>query len=41
MIAQTLVGWGATVQVEEPPEVRTELARLGRELVETNSDLLA
>jgi predicted DNA-binding transcriptional regulator YafY len=38
MIAQTLAGWGATVQVEGPPEVRAELTRLGRELVETNSE---
>jgi len=36
MIAQTLAGWGATVAVESPPEVRAELARLGRELVAAN-----
>ena len=39
MIAQTLAGWGATVQVEGPPEVRAELARLGRELVESNASV--
>jgi predicted DNA-binding transcriptional regulator YafY len=38
MIAQTLAGWGAHVQVEEPEPVRAELARLGRELLEANSD---
>lgn len=37
MIAQILAGWGATVQVENPPEVRAELARLGRELVAANT----
>jgi predicted DNA-binding transcriptional regulator YafY len=34
MIAQQLAGWGALVEVEEPAEVRAELARLGRELTE-------
>ncbi|MFE3189578.1 helix-turn-helix transcriptional regulator [Nocardia sp. NPDC059240] len=33
MIAQQLAGWGATVEVLEPESVRTELARLGTELV--------
>jgi hypothetical protein len=32
-IARTLVARGATVQVEDPPEARAELVRLGRELV--------
>jgi predicted DNA-binding transcriptional regulator YafY len=31
-IARTLSGWGAAVQVLEPPEVRAELARIGTEL---------
>ena len=34
MIAEQLAGWGAIVDVVEPAEVRTELARIGRELVE-------
>lgn len=34
MVAQPLAGWGAGLEVEGPDEVRTELARLGRELVE-------
>ncbi|MEU4625361.1 WYL domain-containing protein [Actinoplanes sp. NPDC023801] len=33
-IARTLSGWGAAVEVLDPPEVRTELARIGTELVE-------
>ncbi|MEV6642547.1 WYL domain-containing protein [Amycolatopsis sp. NPDC051371] len=33
MIAQELAGWGALVEVEGPESVRTELARLGAELV--------
>ncbi len=33
MIAQPLAGWGALVEVEDSPEVRAELARLGAELV--------
>jgi predicted DNA-binding transcriptional regulator YafY len=37
MIAQTLAGWGAMVQVEEPESVRAELARLGAELVAANA----
>ncbi|MCA2212221.1 helix-turn-helix transcriptional regulator [Jidongwangia harbinensis] len=32
-IAETLAGWGATVEVLEPDVVRAELARLGAELV--------
>jgi predicted DNA-binding transcriptional regulator YafY len=34
MIAQPLAGWGAMLDVEDSPEVRAELARLGAELVE-------
>ncbi|CAN5716452.1 WYL domain-containing protein [soil metagenome] len=33
MVAQPLAGWGAGLEVEGPPEVQAELARLGRELV--------
>jgi predicted DNA-binding transcriptional regulator YafY len=33
MVAQPLAGWGAGLEVEGPPAVRAELARLGRELV--------
>ncbi|MCF6469484.1 WYL domain-containing protein [Nonomuraea sp. MG754425] len=33
-IAEQLAGWGARVEVEEPGEVRAELARIGAELVE-------
>jgi len=33
MIAQELAGWGALVEVEGPESVKTELARLGAELV--------
>jgi predicted DNA-binding transcriptional regulator YafY len=33
MVAQPLAGWGAGLEVEGPPEVCAELARLGRELV--------
>ena len=32
-VAETLAGWGAAVEVLEPPEVRAELAVLGAELV--------
>jgi predicted DNA-binding transcriptional regulator YafY len=32
-IAETIAGWGATVEVLEPDSVRAELARLGGELV--------
>ncbi|GIF23662.1 putative DNA-binding transcriptional regulator YafY [Actinoplanes tereljensis] len=31
-IARTLSGWGATIEVLNPPEVREELARIGTEL---------
>ena len=34
-IAETIAGWGAVVEVLEPPSVRAELARLGSELVAT------
>ena len=34
LIAEQLAGWGALIEVVEPAEVRTELARIGRELVE-------
>jgi predicted DNA-binding transcriptional regulator YafY len=33
-IARTLSGWGAAVEVLDPPEVRAELARIGNELVQ-------
>ncbi|MFC8734039.1 helix-turn-helix transcriptional regulator [Luteimicrobium sp. NPDC057192] len=33
-LARHLAGWGALVDVEEPAEVRAELARIGRELAE-------
>lgn len=36
-IAEQLAGLGAAVEVEEPAEVRTELARIGAELVAANS----
>ncbi|MEU8242379.1 WYL domain-containing protein [Actinoplanes missouriensis] len=32
-IARTLSGWGATVEVEDPDPVRSELSRIGAELV--------
>ncbi|GAA4959614.1 helix-turn-helix transcriptional regulator [Actinoplanes utahensis] len=32
-LARTLSGWGAAVEVLDPPEVRAELARIGAELV--------
>jgi len=31
-IAQNLAGWGALVEVLDPPEVRAALARIGAEL---------
>lgn len=34
MLAQQLAGWGASIEVLGPPEVRAELAGLGAELVE-------
>ena len=33
-IAETIAGWGATVEVLEPDSVKAELARIGSELVE-------
>ena len=33
MIAQELAGWGALVEVESPDAVKSELARLGGELL--------
>lgn len=33
-IAETLAGWGAAVEVLEPPSVQDELARIGAELVQ-------
>ncbi|WP_178125275.1 helix-turn-helix transcriptional regulator [Nocardia cyriacigeorgica] len=33
MVAQQLAGWGASIEVVGPPEVRAELARIGAELV--------
>lgn len=32
-IAETLAGWGATLEVLEPDSVKAELVRLGSELV--------
>ncbi|HEX6355058.1 helix-turn-helix transcriptional regulator [Actinophytocola sp.] len=37
MIAQPLAGWGAMIEVEDSPEVRAELVRLGTELVGRHS----
>jgi predicted DNA-binding transcriptional regulator YafY len=34
MIAERLAGWGDAVEVVDPPEVREELARIGRQLVQ-------
>ncbi|WP_229073406.1 YafY family protein [Actinoplanes sp. DH11] len=34
-IARTLSGWGAAVEVTEPPEVRAELSRIGQELIDS------
>ncbi|WP_300008804.1 WYL domain-containing protein [Pseudonocardia sp.] len=31
-VARTLAGWGAAVEVLDPPAVRAELARIGTEL---------
>ncbi|HSJ43325.1 MAG TPA: WYL domain-containing protein, partial [Euzebyales bacterium] len=33
-IAEQLAGWGTLLEVEGPEEVRTELGRIGTELVE-------
>ena len=38
MIAQHLAGWGGSIDVVEPPSVRAELARLGRELADRYSE---
>ncbi|GAA3828788.1 hypothetical protein KACC15558_05800 [Brevibacterium ammoniilyticum] len=32
-LAEQLAGWGRTVEVLDPSELRTELARIGAELV--------
>lgn len=37
-LAERLAGWGAMVDVVEPPDVRGELLRIGRELVERYAD---
>jgi len=37
MIAEHLAGWGALVEVIEPPSVRAELARIGAELTDRYS----
>jgi len=37
-IARTLAGWGAAVEVEEPPVVKSELHRIGAELVARYAD---
>lgn len=34
MLAEQLAGWGAMLDVEEPDEVRAELARIGTELTD-------
>jgi hypothetical protein len=34
MLAQPLAGWGALIEVVEPDSVKTELARIGAELME-------
>ncbi|MFB7878481.1 helix-turn-helix transcriptional regulator [Nocardia sp. NPDC056064] len=36
MVARQLAGWGADVEVIDPPEIRAELVALGRELIEGN-----
>ncbi|RZU10437.1 putative DNA-binding transcriptional regulator YafY [Kribbella rubisoli] len=40
MIAQELAGWGGSIEVLDPPEVRAELARLGRELTDRYSGIM-
>lgn len=37
-LAEQLAGWGRTVEVLSPPELRRELARIGAELVEYDRD---
>ncbi|MFE9580215.1 helix-turn-helix transcriptional regulator [Nocardia sp. NPDC006044] len=34
MLAQQLAGWGASIEVLDPPEVRTELVRIATELLD-------
>ncbi len=34
MLAQQLAGWGASIEVLDPPDVRAELARIGAELLD-------
>ncbi len=34
MLAQQLAGWGASIEVLDPPDVRAELARIGTELLD-------
>ncbi|MEW1987799.1 transcriptional regulator [Brevibacterium casei] len=36
-LAEQLAGWGRTIEVLDPPEVRTELARIGAELTDAYS----
>ncbi|TDE42614.1 YafY family transcriptional regulator [Nonomuraea mesophila] len=36
-IARTLAGWGAAIEVIDPPSVRAELARIGAELTSRNT----
>lgn len=36
-LAEQLAGWGRTLEVLDPPELRTELARIGAELVQAYS----
>ena len=36
-VARQLAGWGAQIEVVGPPEVRAELARIGRELTAANN----
>lgn len=38
MVTQQLAGWGASLEVLGPPDVRVELARLGTELVDRYRD---
>ena len=38
-LAEQLAGWGRTVEVLSPPELRRELARIGAELIEYGRDL--
>ncbi|MGX1778008.1 helix-turn-helix transcriptional regulator [Nocardia brasiliensis] len=38
MLAQQLAGWGASIEVLDPPDVRAELARIGTELLDRYAD---